>query len=297
MKSPISNSPLVSVVVSLFNKEKYIAATIESVLSQTYHPVELIIIDDGSTDNSVAIAQKYLDAKVFSQKNQGAYAARNYGASIATGDFFAFLDADDIWYEQKLEKQMAVFSSFPKLSVVTTLSRKIDQKGEELPSERKIPIPIDEPFYPIKILLEIGNPFCLSSGLVRRASFEAVHGFRKILLSEDYDFWIRIAAEEQLFYVVPEILTGYRVLKTSKLHGSLQKEYGALLNILALHKHRYSSIQHIRRKSRIFCEWADSANWSRDCSVWYAISRAMMCNPLSPRNYSLLLKIIYRTIV
>jgi glycosyltransferase involved in cell wall biosynthesis len=115
----IGNEPLVSVVIPVYNCERYLAEAIESVLAQTYRPIEIIVVDDGSTDGSAQVAKRFTDSVRYCfQANSGTSAARNRGASLASGTFFAFLDADDLWVVDKLTRQMAVFGDDPGLDVV-----------------------------------------------------------------------------------------------------------------------------------------------------------------------------------
>lgn len=115
----IENEPLVSVVIPVYNCECYLAEAIESVLAQTYRPIEVIVVDDGSTDGSAPVAKRFADSVRYCfQANSGTSAARNRGASLASGTLFAFLDADDVWVVDKLTRQMAVFGDDPGLDVV-----------------------------------------------------------------------------------------------------------------------------------------------------------------------------------
>lgn len=109
----VFSKPLVSIIIPLYNSEKYISATIESVISQQYTNWELIIVDDGSQDNSLSIATKYASDKieVISQKNKGASAARNLGLKNSKGSFIQFLDADDLISSDKISAQLAVANS------------------------------------------------------------------------------------------------------------------------------------------------------------------------------------------
>jgi glycosyltransferase involved in cell wall biosynthesis len=112
-----SDFPLVSVIIPVYNRDRYLAEAIESVLAQTYPAIELIVVDDGSSDRSAEIAQSYPVIYHF-QPNGGIGSARNAGIALATGEFLAFLDSDDIWVTDKLAKQMAAFDANPHLEAV-----------------------------------------------------------------------------------------------------------------------------------------------------------------------------------
>jgi len=109
----------VSVIIPVFNGERYLGEAIESVIAQTLRPIEIIVVDDGSPDNSQEVACHYGEfVKYFHQTNQGTATARNYGINLARGSFLAFLDQDDLWLADKLYRQMQVFTSFPEQDIV-----------------------------------------------------------------------------------------------------------------------------------------------------------------------------------
>jgi glycosyltransferase involved in cell wall biosynthesis len=115
----MKESPLVSVIIPVYNCDRYLAQAIESVQAQTYQPLEIIVVDDGSTDGSAEVAKSFGSAVQYCfQVNSGTAAARNRAIELAKGDFFAFLDADDLWVEDKLTRQMAAFSNQPDLDAV-----------------------------------------------------------------------------------------------------------------------------------------------------------------------------------
>ena len=109
--------PLISVIIPVYNRDHYLVEAIESVLAQAYPAIELIVVDDGSSDRSAEIAQSY-PLIYYYQPNGGIAAARNAGIALAKGEFFAFLDSDDIWVADKLLKQMAAFDFDPNLEAV-----------------------------------------------------------------------------------------------------------------------------------------------------------------------------------
>ena len=112
-------SPLVSIIVPVCNGEKYLSEAIESILAQAYCPLEIIVVDDGSTDRTSAIAKRFFPSvKYWYQANAGTGAARNRGVELAQGSFFAFLDADDLWLQDKLTIQMGTFCDNPETEIV-----------------------------------------------------------------------------------------------------------------------------------------------------------------------------------
>jgi glycosyltransferase involved in cell wall biosynthesis len=115
----MGNSSLVSVIIAVYNGERYLAEAIDTVLAQTYQPIEIIVIDDGSTDNSAPVAQQFAQRiRYFYQPNAGLGAARNAGVEVSQGDYLSFLDADDLWIENKIALQMALFQSNPEADLV-----------------------------------------------------------------------------------------------------------------------------------------------------------------------------------
>ena len=118
MESPI-NSPLVNTIMPAFNGEKYLAAALDSATSQTYPSHEVIVIDDGSTDATAHIVRQLFPGVRYCLHNHGGTAAaRNRGVELATGEFLAFLDQDDLWTGDKLAAQVATFQADPQLDIV-----------------------------------------------------------------------------------------------------------------------------------------------------------------------------------
>ncbi|MEO1124749.1 MAG: glycosyltransferase [Cyanobacteria bacterium J06635_15] len=208
--------PRVSVVIPAYNALPYLPKTIDGVLQQTFQDYEILVVDDGSTDGTAEWLAQHNDPKlrVLSQPNQGCSTARNLGIAQATGDYIAFLDADDLWHPTKLEKQVRCLDGNPQVALVNTGITNIDQqgnplKGDYLPNEADSNWP--------NILLE--NPIhCGSVPLVRRSCFEQLGDFDTHLKSaEDWDMWIRIAANFQIA-ALAEHLVYYRIHPGSKSH-------------------------------------------------------------------------------
>ncbi len=117
----MADKPPVSVVIPVYNGERYLAEAIESVLAQTYRSFEVTVVDDGSTDQTRNIIKSYPELNYLYQANSGPAAAKNTGIRTAQGEFLSFLDADDIWMPDKLHLQMAEFDSDPELDIVSGL--------------------------------------------------------------------------------------------------------------------------------------------------------------------------------
>ena len=210
---PQSFTPgLVSVIIPAYDAARFIEATIRSALDQTYPSLEVVVVDDGSKDDTAAIVARLAAAEprvVFlTQKNQGASCARNAGIDAAKGEYLAFLDADDLWRPEKIERQVQVFRSGPPdLGLVYTWTRMIDVEGKVdgftgATSTKK--------GWVINDLL-VDN--FVSNGSValvhRRALHEKPYFDNRQRGNEDYYFYCRIAARHQLDYT-PGFLVGYR---------------------------------------------------------------------------------------
>ena len=112
------HSPAVSVIIPVFNHGRFLAEAIESAIRQTLPPTEIIVVDDGSTDDSGRIAKAFAQVTLLTQKRAGAGAARNHGINAASGEYIAFLDADDVWVDDKLENQTEILGENPDVDMV-----------------------------------------------------------------------------------------------------------------------------------------------------------------------------------
>lgn len=118
----MTESPLITCIVPVYNGERFVAETVESMLSQTYRPIEVIVVNDGSTDSTPDVLGQFADRiNVINQENAGQAAARNRGIEAANGDFIAFLDADDLWLPEKLEMQMKYLAANPEADLCTCM--------------------------------------------------------------------------------------------------------------------------------------------------------------------------------
>jgi len=207
------NNDLVSVIMPAYNSEKYIVDAIESVLNQTYPDFELIVIDDGSKDRTFEIitfySQKDSRVKVLqNDKNSGVSLTRNRGISLAKGEWIAFLDSDDIWAKEKLEKQIKCVHTQNADFVFTGVSY-IDETGKPYNGIFEVPSKVS-----FEELLR-QNVITCSSVLVKKIYFENIR-MEKDEMHEDYAVWLRILRLGVTAYGINEPLLIYRISKNSK---------------------------------------------------------------------------------
>ncbi len=192
---------LISVIIPAYNAGKTIKATIESVLNQTFSDFEIIIINDGSTDSTLEIIEHIPDhrIKVLSYPNSGPQKSRNRGISEASGEYLAFLDADDIWTPDKLESQLNALVENPEAAVAYSWTNWVNETGEVW--RRGTYISAAGNVYEQLLLIDfVGSG---SNPLIRRQALASVGDFDESLVGgQDWDMWLRLAALYP-FAVVP----------------------------------------------------------------------------------------------
>jgi glycosyltransferase involved in cell wall biosynthesis len=210
--------PLVSVVIPNYNYGRYIGEAIESVLAQTHPHVEVLVVDDGSKDDSEQVVARYPTVRWCPQKNAGVSAARNRGIEQSQGEFVAFLDADDRWHPEKLAKQLQRFDD-PRVGLVHCGFEYIDTAGTRLGNRldgAEGDLLRDHALFRKPTVLAGG-----STALVRRSCFQTAGGFDLALsTSADWDMWRRIACTHRIGFV-REVLMSYRLHGTS-MHRNLK---------------------------------------------------------------------------
>lgn len=200
----------VSVIIPNYNYGRFVGKSIESVLAQTYRPMEIVVVDDGSTDDSIKIIESFGDqVKLIRQENGGVGKARNTGAKNSNGEFLAFLDADDIWLSEKIEKQIAKFDVDMAIGLVHCRMREFNSEtGETI----KLHLKGEEGWVADDLLL-FEKPVIIGLGgsiVVRRNVFEDVGEFDEDLKNgEDWEFCYRVARKYKIGFVA-EILVDYR---------------------------------------------------------------------------------------
>jgi glycosyltransferase involved in cell wall biosynthesis len=184
-----------------------VVEAIQSVLDQTYHPHEVIVVDDGSTDNTREIVEAFIDSRVryIYQNNARQAAARNHGIREANGQYIAFLDSDDLYFPDKTEKQIQYLRDHPHIGLIHSGFVRINEKtGEQMTVEAKLS---GRPIAEIMTTLEITTP----SVIIPRHVFDVVGVFDEALPGvEDMEFWIRVAQRFDIASI-PEPLVKIRV--------------------------------------------------------------------------------------
>jgi glycosyltransferase involved in cell wall biosynthesis len=203
---------LISIITPTYNREAFLPAAIESVLAQSYKEFELIIVDDGSTDNSRELINAYADkdprVKYLYQENQRQSVARNYALSIAKGDFICFLDSDNYWPHDKLEKSLKAFEQHPEADIVYGDCITIDEQGNELHRNN-----MRRYSGSIAALLLKDNFVSMNTTMTRRKCFNEMGGMSgKRRVADDYDLWLKFSARYRFQYI-PEFLAYYRVME------------------------------------------------------------------------------------
>ena len=193
--------PLVSVIIPVYNGARFLRAALESVFAQTYRPIEVIVVDDGSSDDSGAIAESFPEVHYIRQENQGVAAARNNGIEVARGEFFAFLDQDDLWTPEKLKVQIEHLLSNPLLGYTLTHQQYFLEPGTPLPA-----------WFRKDLLSSVHTGWVLGTLVVRRTTFEQVGGFATgYSAANDSDWFFRAKAADVPMEVVPELLLLKRI--------------------------------------------------------------------------------------
>jgi glycosyltransferase involved in cell wall biosynthesis len=225
----MSKTPTVSVVMPVYNAEKYLSEAVESILTQTFSDFEFIIINDGSTDRSESILQEFQGQdkriRLVSRSNTGIVATRNEGLELANGPYIAIMDADDIALPERLAKQVAFLEEHSNYVAVGSLSLMIDPDGLPVRLANKLTNheEIDDA-HMAGISAEIPH----SGAMIRHDALQTIGGYRKEMQhAEDFDLWLRLAEIGRLGNL-PDLLLKYRLHPKSDGHTRRAEQLRAL---------------------------------------------------------------------
>lgn len=226
--------PFFSVVIPVYNQEKYISHCIESVLNQNYNDYELIIVDDGSTDGTGPIVEKLANAhskiKVLKKANGGVASARNYGIVNTTGKWICFLDSDDVWSKTKLHECYKAIVETKGAFKVISHDEKLMYSDGRIFDERKYGANPDNLY---EHMLFVGNDLSPSAVIIEKSLFKEIGLFNNSKFfntAEDYDLWIRVA-EKAKVYFHHSFLGAYRV-HPQGISSNLRTNYTNTLNVI-----------------------------------------------------------------
>lgn len=233
--------PLVSVVMPVYNAERYLARAIESILSQTFKDFELLIVNDASTDNSSVIIKKYAKKDprirvVNNQKNLRIAMSLNKAVYLSEADIIARMDADDISHPRRLELQYNLIKRNPKIGVVGANMVVIDKNGKQI-SKREYPVTSKE----LKKVVFRYSPFAHPVVVFRKIIFEEFEGYdKKMVPCEDIDLWFKIGSKYE-FATVPKFLLWYTLNPTAGGRKKLRnlELLGFRIKINAMKKYGY----------------------------------------------------------
>ena len=281
-----SQSPVVSVIIATYNRKRYLQQAIDSVLGQTYHNIELIVVDDGSTDGTRDFIHEHYENRLnyIYQANQGRSAARNTGLSAATGKYIAFLDSDDRWLPEKLARQVAFMEQYPEFGLTHTFSKVITENGEpNLAATQEWHL---DYLRTVKrgYSYEALTQYCLMflSTVIIRTDLVARVGFmdNSIPAFEDWDWYLRAALVTSIG-ILQEDLTDYRLHDENTTHAEfIEGRTKTSLKHLALIKDEHG-IPRRQAACNLCLQLATSAYYQEDraeCTRWTL--RALSLDPL-----------------
>ncbi|MCE9547737.1 MAG: glycosyltransferase family 2 protein [Planctomycetia bacterium] len=236
---PLESTPLISVIVPTYNAARYLPEALESVRRTGYSPLEIIVVDDGSTDGTPELARQWPDVRYRYQSNAGPSAARNAGIDMASADLLAFIDADDLWTADHFERLLPPLLADPSLRFVfgTVDVIRLHESATASGADHSAHSPPDQQ---IEQLHERLNAFLIGAGLYRRAAFEQVGRFDPAMrMGEDLD-WIATARHKQAAHVqIAEPVMIYRRRAGSLTDGKTFHELNVMTALRrSIERHR-----------------------------------------------------------
>lgn len=275
--------PLISIITPTYNRADFLGEAIDSVLAQTFDDFELIVVDDGSTDNTSSLVKEYSDHRIryFYQANQGQSVARNRALEKAKGEYICFLDSDNVWLENKLKKSLEVFKAHPKVDVVYADCILIDEDGNELSRKNMKRYSGLIAKYMIK-----DNCVSMNTTMTKRECFNRFGGFDEdCKVADDYDLWLRFSGHYN-FHYISEYFVNYRVMK-NQISSDKKRRFDSNERIIKSFLKRFpdvlskSEVQEglavfYMRKSRYFSSVGNRS------VAFEAFSKAFFLKPFSP---------------
>lgn len=243
-----NQNPLVSIIIPSLNQGQYIGFTIESILQQTYSPIEVIVVDGGSTDSTLDVLQRYNDViKWFSEPDEGQVDAIEKGVNLSKGSIIAWLNSDDTYFPYAVERAVKAFYIYPGAGAVYADANFIDENGKFLAPYLSLPFDLNYQFYK-------PNPIPQPSTFMRRDSYLRVGRLnRKLHYVMDYELWFRLGLREGM-QRISDVWSNYRWWADSKTTKDAPKFYEEILEVLAwVFEREQLDTQFLAERDRIFC--------------------------------------------
>lgn len=233
--------PMVSVVIPTYNTAKYIGYTLDSVLNQTYKDFEIIVVNDGSTDNTIEVLKPYTEQiRYIYQKNGGRSKARNTGIQAANGKYIAFLDSDDLWTPAKLERQVEIMEENKEIDFLFGDKQRFADDGKIIISSMFREKGYDESFFGDALFVREAYQKLLQSNFIptgtvilKKECFDRTGLFDKAIYAEDWEFWLRVA----LFNTLAHSNDLWELERDREGSGSKNLKAVYLSHITTLEKH------------------------------------------------------------
>jgi glycosyltransferase involved in cell wall biosynthesis len=292
----VLDEPLVSVIIPTFNRKQLVERAIASVLNQTYANLELLVIDDGSTDGTgEALAHFRSDPRFHYayQHNSGQSAARNSAISVASGNLIALLDSDNYWQADKLRRQLDFWAGKPGHDILYSLGYLIDLEGNILNSSAKLPRPSGN----ILNQLLQGNCITNNTVLVSRKCFQELGGFDESLrIAEDYDLWLRFATRYTFLHHPERVV--YYCVEGERLSAREEQNIQVNIQILKRFFQLYPGlVSHRRQKMALgnLLVWQIESRWNRGIKPAFKdVASSLLSNLFDMRCWRHLLKFVIK---
>lgn len=257
--------PKVSVIIPTYNREEYISETIESVLGQSFKDFEIIVVNDGSIDNTIKKLERFESKiKLINQSNSERAVSRNNGVKNSNGKYIAFLDSDDLWFKNKLEKQVEILDDKKDIILTYGQSLRINEKSEKTKTVKR-----QKEGFSGKVFEQLLSRNFISSPtpVIKREYFEKTSGFStKYIPYEDWEFWIRFSLLGN-FYFIKEPLAYYRIHKEQSVQLVSAEKIEKVTTLLLEDSFKLTNnlSENVKRKSLglanlRFCYWYLLAN-------------------------------------
>ena len=224
--------PRISVVIPTYNRQDLVVEAIESVLAQTFTDFEIIVVDDGSTDDTAVNIQPYLDRITYSrQENQGVAAARNAGIRLAQGEFVCFLDSDDLWIPTKLQAQIRFADAHPEYGLISSELQGFDADGKTKGPNKSAMYKIRNGLVVEDLLF--GNWIQTSTVMLRRKCLDEVGWFDEDIgqFGEDWLLWMKVTSRFPIYFL-PEPLVSYRFHPGRLTRHQPEEQFHSLMHCL-----------------------------------------------------------------